>query len=672
MPIIARVGRKSLRVRSIVFGIYAALLIGALTACYPYWLMIVTGMTTEADYSEWRPLPRYFHSDTSLFHSFLSEYVGPGSRCDGSFTMPIEEAERRFQPGARLWQDIQIPSLAPPTAQMQRLYADWVEFVENLPRYCFDVGYKGPRAVPGPSVRRFRDLLRDHYASDASILDAAFASQSGTFDTHWPLLEHLMRASYFPQNLLRHVDYYMLKGELPFEERQPVYTAGDFGRHLFYINGLAIFDRIGGINEKYGLSAGSFTDIHLPAVRPEHPELAGAWEGFVRGQWPARFVRLRGGRAEYAAFLRKLYADVGAVNAAYGTAFSSFDAPDLFPTEYPEFMPASYAEAGIPDVLASKEAAFDAAATVEAALAGPRRRAVEWSRFVAESCPIEYIELCAPEHEWPRFLRGRYADLESLNEAHGSSYSSWADVRPPLREAAWTYFHAHRGQLRRHYATRNFGRVLSYVSVKGRALFNTVVLVTLTIATHLTISPICAYVLSRFRLRYTYKVLLFLVATMAFPATVGSIPSFLMLKKMGLFNTYAALVLPGLANGFGIFILKCFFDGLPQELFEAAIIEGASEMRMCWHVAVPLIRPILAVNVLGSFTAAYGSFMWAFLVCREERMWTLMVYLFQLQAQSKHVPLVMAALFIASVPTLLVFVFCQKIIMRGVILPSFK
>ena len=96
----------------------------------------------------------------------------------------------------------------------------------------------------------------------------------------------------------------------------------------------------------------------------------------------------------------------------------------------------------------------------------------------------------------------------------------------------------------------------------------------------MTVNPLAAYALSRYRLSYTPKVLIFMLATMAFPAEVAMIPNFLLIKQLGLLNTFAALILPGLASGYFIFLLKGFFDSLPAELYEAASIDGASELRM--------------------------------------------------------------------------------------------
>ena len=151
------------------------------------------------------------------------------------------------------------------------------------------------------------------------------------------------------------------------------------------------------------------------------------------------------------------------------------------------------------------------------------------------------------------------------------------------------------------------------------------------------------------------------------------VPNFLLLRDLGLLNTFAALVLPGAASGFSIFLLKGFFDSLPRELYEAAELDGAGELMKFWHVTMRLSAPILAVTALHSFTAAYTGFMWAFLVCQNQKLWTLMVWLFQFQGQQSALPsLGMAAMVLAALPTLLMFIFCQRIILRGVILPEWK
>jgi len=276
------------------------------------------------------------------------------------------------------------------------------------------------------------------------------------------------------------------------------------------------------------------------------------------------------------------------------------------------------------------------------------------------------------EQQCRTYLKAAYGNnLAALNDDYRPPVRSWDQISPPLFAADMVRFTEHTGEIRKEFTVRNYRMVFDYVLLHGRALLNTIILVVLTIVTHLTVNPLCAYALSRYNLPSTYKVLLFCMATMAFPHEVTMIPNFLLLKELGLLNTFAALVLPGMANGYFIFLLKGFFDSLPQELYESAQIDGAGEFRMFWTITMACSKPVLAVIALQSFQAAYTQFMFAFITCQDERMWTIMVWLYQLQLTAG--PFVMfAALCIAAVPTLLVFILCQGVIMRGIIIPVEK
>ena len=127
--------------------------------------------------------------------------------------------------------------------------------------------------------------------------------------------------------------------------------------------------------------------------------------------------------------------------------------------------------------------------------------------------------------------------------------------------------------------------------------------------------------------------------------------------------------LPTAASGYMIFLLKGFFDSLPVELFEAGQLDGAKESTMMMRIALPLSRPVLGYLALTAFMGAYGAFMFAFVVAQDQRMWTLMVFIYQLQTGAPR-PVVMAALTLAAIPTILVFLFAQKVIMEGIVLPG--
>ena len=241
----------------------------------------------------------------------------------------------------------------------------------------------------------------------------------------------------------------------------------------------------------------------------------------------------------------------------------------------------------------------------------------------------------------------------------------------PVDHLEMQYVLANKGKLRRTFASRNFINVYDALFIQGRAFLNTTIFCILSVLTALLINPMAAYAMSRFQLPGTYKVLLILMATMSFPPMVAMIPTFIMLRELSLLNTFWALVLPGVANGYMIFLLKGFFDSLPQDLYHAALIDGAGEVRMFFQITMALSKPILAVVALGAFNYAYMMFLYALVVCPSEDMWLLSVWLMQYQGQVSMGGM-FASVLIASIPPLIIFIFAQNIIMRGIVVPVEK
>lgn len=299
-----------------------------------------------------------------------------------------------------------------------------------------------------------------------------------------------------------------------------------------------------------------------------------------------------------------------------------------------------------------------------------------WETFVDDVWPASLRKgsnLISAESDWHHFLRSKYGNDAALATAWQEPGVT-LDSAPLLHKSEDAFlFIGQTRSLRWRMMTENYVRVGRFLWERGRAIQNTVILVGLSILVALVLNPLAAYGLSRYPGKPGKISLVFLVMTIAFPMEVAMIPSFLLLRDLSLLNTFAALILPSAVSGFSIFLLKGFFDGLPEELFECARMEGASDWELFLLVAVPLSKPILAVIALGTFTATYGGYMWALLVCQDSRMWTLMVWLFQFyQTFSAQPWLGMAAFVMASVPTLLVFIFCQRIILRGIIIPTEK
>jgi len=281
-----------------------------------------------------------------------------------------------------------------------------------------------------------------------------------------------------------------------------------------------------------------------------------------------------------------------------------------------------------------------------------------------EELPLRIIPDNADGNEFRTKIPERYRA--------GTAEALWAKVSDqpmPIEASERTFVATHRNALKQEYATRNYRYVLDYVLLHGRAVLNTIIFCSLAVLTQLIVNPLAAYALSRYPIKSSGKILLFLLATMAFPAEVAMIPSFLLLKDLGLLNTFAALILPSAASGYMIFLLKGFFDSLPIELFEAGQLDGAKETTLLMRIAVPLSRPVLGYLALMAFMASYSTFMFAFLVVQDQKMWTLMVWVYQLQTTAPKA-VVMAALALAALPTLVVFLFAQRVIMRGIVLPG--
>lgn len=308
----------------------------------------------------------------------------------------------------------------------------------------------------------------------------------------------------------------------------------------------------------------------------------------------------------------------------------------------------------------------------------PYENATLWRGFVA-TLPYEALQATSAEASWQTFLRARYGTLAALDAVYRDGrgrplgVTDWREVPVPFAQAfAVTYADAGARLLWRD-VTASYRTVCDVLFLRGRAWFNTLVLVLLSILATLTVDPLAAYALSRFRFRRTEAILLFMLATMAFPAAVTAIPGFLLIRELGLLNTFAALILPTVANGLSIFILKGFFDALPRELYEAATIDGAGEWQIFRHITLPMTTPILAVNALNAFVAAYNSWEWALLVCQRQSHWTLSVWLYQMsQAYAGSPWVTMAGFVLVSIPTALVFLLCQRVILRGIVLPSMK
>jgi multiple sugar transport system permease protein len=157
------------------------------------------------------------------------------------------------------------------------------------------------------------------------------------------------------------------------------------------------------------------------------------------------------------------------------------------------------------------------------------------------------------------------------------------------------------------------------------------------------------------------------------PGQVAMLPLFLMLKGAGLVNTYAGVLLPGLASIFGIFLVREYARSIPGELLEAARIEGAGELRIFVSIVLPLLRPILVTLAIFTFLASWNDFMWPLIVLTDSALQTLPVALAGLSRE--HVQdneLMMAGAVLTILPPLVLFLALQRYYLRGLLMGSVK
>lgn len=199
-----------------------------------------------------------------------------------------------------------------------------------------------------------------------------------------------------------------------------------------------------------------------------------------------------------------------------------------------------------------------------------------------------------------------------------------------------------------------------------RWFFNTLFTTVCITGGSLFLNTLSGYIFAKKEFYGKNVVFSLLLATLMVPGAVTLIPAFLMVNKLGLFNTYWALIIPGLASPFGIFMMRQFISSLPNELIESAKIDGASELRTFWSIIVPLTTPAMAA--LGIFTVinAWNNFLWPLVVLRSNTMRTLVVGLATVQSEFNiNYGLVMAGSVLTVLPMLILYILFQPYFVEG-------
>lgn len=207
----------------------------------------------------------------------------------------------------------------------------------------------------------------------------------------------------------------------------------------------------------------------------------------------------------------------------------------------------------------------------------------------------------------------------------------------------------------------------------ARYYLNTVIMTGGIVAGHLVLDTLAAYAFARLRFPLRNTIFLTLVATMLVPTFLTVLPAFELTVQFGWYNSYTGLIVPRLADVFGIVVLRGFMQSIPRDLDEAALIDGAGRLRVLVLIIVPLCRPALATVAVFSFLFGWNDFLWPLLVTGDDSRRTIQLGLSVFVDKYGPYPqYLMAGTVIAAVPALIIFAVLQRALVRGLATTGLK
>ena len=730
MSLIAAVGRKSLKNRILIVLIYSALTLLGATMVLPFLITITGSASSDSDYERFSPIPRYLWSRSDRFVKCLSPYFNYCRNWTQQMNAYVPQMPGHWSTWSMIGRDVEgadrladgyLAAYRGATEQHRLIAADYAEFTAGYPlsdcvTYLSTIdtvkwlqktyGEKLLKTFPERAARMSRKERRHAALAMVgeewgvpfdSFYTIGFQMEMGypmDFQSWFPPLED---------------EKYRAYSQLKQAYAAHAFTPGIKSKWLKFL-------------KAENMDIRSVDDV-FPVADGASPELKALWLEFKKQVAPAAPTIPFSMRAVWLAFLRsedvglrlkiptEQSFDVARYNQLAGTSYQTlydtpFPVPESLPpaiqrlwdafrleryplrlvtvvptpelqAKYQTFIERAVKHLRIAnELLGTDHTSWNEFPLTDRPAGGTsmtqRNRRDLWKNFV-KTLAVEDNLYASSEMAYQRFLLERYGSLQEINARYGWTLGCIEEAYPPVMTAYTVTFLNNERRMTFGPIWENYRTVIDFLLFKGNALWVTTVLVVLTILFTLTVNPLAAYALSRFNLRGQDKILVFLLATMAFPAMVSAIPAYLLMRDLNLLNTFWALVIPGAANGMSIFILKGFFDSLPMDLFEAATIDGATEMHIFRVVAMPLVKPILAINSLTAFIVAYNGWQWALIICQDKSMWTIAVWLYQASSWWGNFPWIVSAGFVvASIPTLVLFISCQKIILRGIIIPSMK
>jgi multiple sugar transport system permease protein len=216
----------------------------------------------------------------------------------------------------------------------------------------------------------------------------------------------------------------------------------------------------------------------------------------------------------------------------------------------------------------------------------------------------------------------------------------------------------------------------AYVLKDGRFLrwfANSLLIATIVTLSNVFFDSLVGYTLAKYRFRGRYIVFLAILSTLMIPTEMLVIPWYMMARDFGWLDTTWGIMFPGMMTAFGTFLMKQFFETVPDDFLDAARIDGLNEFQIWWTIAMPLVTPALSALAIFVFLGNWTAFIWPLIVTNSPNLYTLPVGLTTFSVESQiDWELIMTGASLATLPTLVVFLVFQRFIIRGVVMAGLK
>ncbi|WP_066096181.1 carbohydrate ABC transporter permease [Xanthomonas massiliensis] len=223
-----------------------------------------------------------------------------------------------------------------------------------------------------------------------------------------------------------------------------------------------------------------------------------------------------------------------------------------------------------------------------------------------------------------------------------------------------------------HATLENYHALLARTGMAGNFANSLLVSVAITLGS-LLVNTLAGYAFAKLPFRGRERLFQILLGALVIPAQVAMLPLFLLMKQLHLVNSFGGVILPALATVFGIFLVRQYARSIPDELLEAARIDGAGELRIFFQIVLPMLKPVLVTLAIFTFMASWNDFMWPLIVLTDQDHYTLPVALATLSREHiMDVEMMMAGAVVTVLPVLALFLLLQRYYIQGLLLGSVK